>query len=367
MRIFQILPTLAYGDAIGNDTRALKIAIQSMGYKTEIYADSVVPPLTKKDGIKIKKMPKTKKDDILIYHLSTGSKLNKAFADMQGRKIVVYHNVTPPYFFEEYDEFICGINEWALDAVEYLADKVDYCLADSDFNKKELEEKGYKCPIDVLPILIPFEDYKKQPDQKIIDAYSDGETNIIFTGRIAPNKKQEDVIKAFYCYKKYYNPSARLFLVGSYKPEEAYYQKLQKYVKKLRVKDVCFTGHIKFSEILAYYRIADVFMCMSEHEGFCVPLVESMFFDVPVIAYSSTAIPYTLGGSGLLLQEKDPMVAAKMIDILVNDEELKQKVLCNQRKRLKDFEYEVIKQQFKQYLEKFINWKVEEDEETGHN
>ena len=180
-------------------------------------------------------------------------------------------------------------------------------------------------------------------------------TNIVFTGRIAPNKKQEDVIKAFYCYKKYYDSSARLFLVGSYKEDDEYYQKLKEYVWRLGVKDVYFTGHIKFNQILAYYKIADVFLCMSEHEGFCVPLVEAMFFDVPIIAYNSTAIPSTLGGSGILLDDKNPIIAAKMIDILVNDAELRQKVLKNQRERLEDFKYEKIKEQFEQYLNDFIN------------
>lgn len=356
MKIIQIVPTLAYGDAIGNDAMALKQVIASMGYKTGIYADSVVPPLTKKDGLHIKKMPKLDEQDIIIYHLSTGTKLNFEVADYPGRKIVIYHNVTPPHFFKDNDDFIYKINQWALEGVEYLADKTDYCLAVSDFNEQDLRGFGYECPIDVLPILIPFEDYMKKPDQEIIDAYSnDGATNIVFTGRIVPNKKQEDVIRAFYCYKKYYNSSARLFLVGSYKEEDEYYQKLKEYVWRLGVKDVYFTGHIKFNQILAYYRIADAFLCMSEHEGFCVPLVEAMFFNVPIVAYNSTAIPSTLGGSGLLLDDKNPMLVAKAMDTLLNDGELKQKILQNQRERLADFKYEKIKQQFEEYLNKFIS------------
>ena len=130
---------------------------------------------------------------------------------------------------------------------------------------------------------------------------------------------------------------------------------MKEYVWKLGVKDVYFTGHIRFNQILAYYKIADTFLCMSEHEGFCVPLVEAMFFDVPIVAYNSTAIPSTLGGSGLLLDDKDPMIAAKAIDMLLNNDELKQKVINNQRERLADFGYEKIKQQFEQYLNKFIS------------
>lgn len=354
MKVIQVLPTLAYGDAIGNDTLALKKVIANMGYKTGIYAASVAPPLTKKDGLNIKKMPKLSDEDVIIYHLSTGSELNYKIAEYPGKKIVMYHNVTPPHFFEANNEYIYNINTQALEGVKHLSDKADYCLAVSDFNKKDLEQMGYNCPIDVLPILIPFEDYKKTPDQTIIDRYSDGVTNIVFTGRISPNKKQEDVIRAFYCYKKYYDSTARLFLVGSYSGEDIYYKRLKKYVKELGVKDVYFTGHIKFNQILSYYKIADIFLCMSEHEGFCVPLVEAMFFDVPIVAYNSTAIPSTLGGSGVLLEEKDPILVAKMMDVLMHNDNLKQAILEKQRARLDDFQYEKIKEQFEMYLKKFI-------------
>ena len=142
---------------------------------------------------------------------------------------------------------------------------------------------GYTCPIDVLPILIPFDDYAKTPSQQVIDRYSDGYTNLIFTGRIAPNKRQEDVIRAFYDYKKFYNPKSRLILVGGHNGMERYYHRLKSYINALELEDVVFPGHIKFDEILAYYKIADVFLCQSEHEGFCVPLVEAMYFDVPVV------------------------------------------------------------------------------------
>lgn len=354
MRIIQMLPTIAYGDAIGNDTIALKKVLESLGYETGIYAESVVPPLNHKTAVLVEKLPKLTSDDIIIYHLSTGAKLNKRFIEYPAKKIIIYHNVTPPHFFEKNDDFIYGINKWALEDVKYLADKVDYCLADSEFNKRDLRSLGYTCPIDVLPILIPFDDYKKKPDIQIVNKYSDGKTNIVFTGRLVPNKKQEDIIGAFYYYKKYFDTEARLFLVGSYKPEDIYYRRLVKYVKSLNLKDVYFTGHIKFNEILAYFQIADVFLCMSEHEGFCVPLVEAMFFNIPIIAYGSTAVPSTLGGSGIIMEDKDPLIVAKMMHLLKTDEILRKKVVYNQKIRLEDFKYDKIKKQFEVYLNSFI-------------
>lgn len=354
MRIIQLIPTIAFGDAVGNDAVALKEVISSMGYETGIYAESVVPPLDSKTALKITELPALSSEDIAILHLSTGAQLNYDFADYPCRKVVMYHNVTPPEYFEDNDPFIRDINVWALQAVSYLADKVDYCLADSDYNKQDLIRLGYTCKIDVLPILIPMEDYKKTPNRSVVKKYSDGWTNLVFTGRIAPNKCQEDVIAAYACYKRYMNPNSRLILVGAYKEENRYYRKLVQYVKELELDDVIFTGHISFDSILAYYEVADVFLCMSEHEGFCVPLVEAMLFDTPVVAYSSSAVPSTLGGSGFLLEDKDPVVAAKVIDRVIRDEGLRQQILRNQQIRLKDFAYDKIREQFVRYMQEFI-------------
>jgi glycosyltransferase involved in cell wall biosynthesis len=230
-------------------------------------------------------------------------------------------------------------------------------MADSAFNKGELVKRGYTCPIDVRPILIRFEDYKKAPDEATVKKYSDGKKNLIFVGRIAPNKKQENVIRAFYCYKKL-NPGSRLILVGSERGMENYQERLIKYARALGIgDDVIFTGHIKFSEILAYYHIADVFVCMSEHEGFCVPLVESMFFDTPIVAYDTSAISDTLGGSGILLGNNDPVFAAEVINRVLTDEKLRKAVIEGQRRRLDDFSYERVSEIFKKELKDFIDGK----------
>lgn len=354
MKIIQLLPTLAFGDAVSNDTINLKQVIKELGYKTEIYAENIDSRLPSGVVHSIKKMPNIDSDDILLYHLSTGTKLNYQVADYECKKILIYHNITPPHFFKGYSEASYNLSDNGLKEAAYLSDKVDYCLADSEFNKKNLVEMNYKCKIDILPILIPFADYMKKPNKSIIKRYNNDAINIVFTGRIAPNKKQEDIIEAFFYYKKYINRTARLFLVGSYSGMEKYYEQLKGYVKALGLNDVYFTGHIKFNEIIAYYKIADLFLCMSEHEGFCVPLIEAMFYDVPIIAYDSTAIADTLAGSGLLLKEKQPMETAELMNKLITDKNLRQDVIKNQRIRLKDFDYETIKRKFSKYINEFI-------------
>lgn len=354
MRVIQVIPTLAYGDAVGNDTFALEKVLKDMGYKTQIYAESIVPPLDYKVASNIKKIKDISEKDVLIYHLSTGTELNFALAEYKCRKIIIYHNITPPKFFMGYDNFFEQISKYALEGACFLADKVDYCLADSEFNKCDLEKLGYKVPVDVLPIVMPFDDYRKTPNKDILEKYNDNRHNIIFTGRVAPNKCHQDIIAAFACYKKYYDSEARLFLVGSYQESDTYYRKLKRYVELLEVEDVFFTGHIRFDEILAYYHIADVFLCMSEHEGFCVPLVEAMFFGVPIIAYRCTAVPMTLDDGGILIDKKDPLEIAALINRIILDDGLRTLIKENQKKRLEDFQYEKIAGMFRSYLEKFI-------------
>lgn len=356
MRIIQLLPTLAYGDAVGNDTIALKNVLKNLGYDTQIYAESITPSLLEnKTALKINQLPKLKEEDIIIYHLSTGSDLNYKLPEYEGKKIVIYHNITPPEFFRGYDYNLECLTQTGIEGVRFLADKVDYCLAVSEFNKQNLRELGYKVPIDVLPVIIPFDDYKRKPNQDILERYKDGKHNIIFTGRVAPNKCHQDIITAFACYKKYYDSKARLFLVGSYNETDTYYRKLKKYIELLKLEDIVFTGHIKFEEILAYYRVADVFLCMSEHEGFCVPLVEAMFFGVPIIAYNCTAVPITLGDAGILVDKKDSIETAALINKVISDSNLRELIKKNQQKHLVEFQDKRVVEMFRYYLEKFIS------------
>ncbi len=355
MRIVQLLPTLSFGDAIGNDTIALRGAIRDMGFDTDIYAENIDKRLPAGSGQSIEKLKGLKSDDIILYHKSTGTDLTFKIDNFKCRRIMVYHNITPPEFFRPYSTAATALTEYGYKGVEFLRDKVEYCLADSGYNRGELLKMGYKCPIDVRPILIRFEDYKQAPDEETLKKYKDGKTNLVFVGRIAPNKKQEDVIRAFYCYKRI-NPESRLILVGSYSGMENYYNRLVKYAAALGLSDdVVFTGHIKFSAILAFYRAADVFVCMSQHEGFCVPLVEAMFFDVPIVAYDTSAISDTLGGSGFLIDDNDPVFTAAVIDRIVRDKALREEIISGQRRRLEDFSYEHIRDIFDKQLRDFIS------------
>jgi glycosyltransferase involved in cell wall biosynthesis len=354
MRIFQILPIFAFGDAIGNDVIMLDKIIRKKGYETYIFYENVTGEAGKISS-HYSLIPKLDENDIVLYHMSISSILTYLFSEMNCYKIMIYHNVTPPDFFYGYSFLAYKSCGKGLEEVRYLSDKIDHCFADSEYNKRDLIKMGYTCEIDVLPILLSFDDYKKKPSEKIVSKYSDGTTNIISIGRInAPNKRWENIIKTFYFFQKYVYKNARLFLVGPYGSDDIYPKRLMTYVKDLKLNNVIFTGHIPFDEILAYYFIADVYLCMSEHEGFCVPLLEAMLFNKPAIAYSSTAIPYTLGEAGFLLKKNDPLETALVMDRILKDRILYDEIVRKQNERLSFFDTQRVSGLFIRYIEDFI-------------
>lgn len=353
MRIVQLVPSLTYGDAVGNDVLALYYLLKEFDAETKVYVQIVdTKRIDESIYAYLDELPMLAKDDVIFYHMASGSpEMIHAIQQQHCRRYVIYHNITPPEFFERYCESAVIATQQALTDLEQLRTIVSGCLADSEFNKNDLLKQSYNVPIAVLPIVVPFDDYAAEPSEEVLSQYTnDGYINILFVGRIAPNKKQEDIIKAFCYYKKYVNSKSRLFLVGNWKGQDAYFDRLQRYTSALEVEDVLFLGHISFREILAYYHLADVFLCMSEHEGFCVPLLEAMYFNIPILAYNSTAIPYTLGQSGLIFSNKEPAKVAYLIDQVVKDEELRKDMLEKQKQRLVYFSYEKIADMAKGFI-----------------
>lgn len=352
-RVIQLLPTIAYGDAVSNDALAMSDVLSEMGYENEIYAKNIGSRVARKAS-QVKEL-KTCGNEVLIYHMSTGSRLSQMVNNLPNKtKIMVYHNITPAKYFRGYSSIAYDLCFNGREQLKMLNKTFDMSLADSNYNKDELNSIGYNNTYE-LPIILKFSDYNIEPDRNLIEKYNnDGYVNILFIGRVAPNKKQEDLIKSFYIYKKYINPRSRLFLIGSHSGMERYVQALNKLIEELELYDVYIPGHTSFKEILAYYKLASVFLCMSEHEGFCVPLIESMLFKVPIIAYKAAAVPETLANSGILVSEKKYEIVAELIDLIVTDKVLREKVIASQTERLKAFNENKVKEQFKNYIKMVI-------------
>jgi glycosyltransferase involved in cell wall biosynthesis len=354
MRIFQVTPAFALGDGVGNHMYTLMRVIESMGYETAIYAiyhAKNVPRELRHDAAKL---PRLNRNDVVIYHQAIGNPLADKIAALPCRKIMVYHNITPPHFFEGYSSNLIRLTSYGLENTRMLTRHVDAVWADSEFNKQDILKMGFRGDITVLPILIPFEDYKRKPDEKVLGRFNDGKKHILFVGRIVPNKKQEDIIAAFAYYQKNIDPQARLTLVGNYDPKDPYASRLLNYVLELGLSDAEITGHVSFEQILAYYKTADLFLCLSEHEGFCIPLLEAMSFDIPVLAYDATAVKDTLGGSGVLLPQKDPVFVAMVMDRVLRDFAMRAHIIEGQRKRQADFAYDKVAQMHRDALKAFL-------------
>lgn len=345
MHLVQIVYSLSFGDAVSNDVIALRDIFKEFDAGSCIYAMNIDRRYQDKTFVKpMSMLPVLTREDIVFYHMAISCmEIRNFIIKAECRKFIIYHNVTPAVFFHGNNmglEYSCKL---AMDDMQAMREHVEGCIAVSAFNKLDLIKLGYDVPIAVLPILIPFEDYAQQSTEALLTKYQyDGWTNILFVGRIVPNKKQQDLIAAFAYYKKYINPNSRLFIVGNPVGQELYMEYLQFYIKELGVADVIFSGHVSFSDILAYYRMAHVFLCMSEHEGFCVPLLEAMYFRVPVLAYSSTAIPFTLAYAGVLFRDKQPAKVALLIERLVKDKKWREEILDKQTDRLKRFSYDIV-------------------------
>lgn len=362
MRVFQVLTTLSKGDAVSNDTLAIQKLLLKNGYrKSMIYAEHLDPKFLSKTIKPYHVMPKPKKNDVMLYHLSTGTVLNKKIMDLNCRKIVIYHNMTPPDFFVPYSGKSAKLCAQGIEEAIALKDTFEAGICDSRFNLEQLKGYGYSCDLKVCPILVPFEDYEKTPDQKLLEELggpaidNDHEIkNVLFVGRIAPNKKPEDLLTMLYAYRQMYKEKVRLILAGSTSGMEKYTARLRLYARRLGLEDVVFTGHITFPQILAYYRSADAFVTFSEHEGFCVPLLEAMWFKTPILTFDSCAVPETLGGTGVLLKDKDPALMGAALHEILFDKELRSKIIEEQDERLKYFAYDNVASIFMSELKEFI-------------
>ncbi len=350
MKIVQVIGSFSRGDGIGNHIWELHKIFCAAGYCSEIYSQYQNEKQQIKKVKNISELRNVKSDDILILHMCIGSMVNRYIQRFSCKKIMIYHNITPPEFFKKYDINFYRMCKQGYKELKQLIGKFDCVAAMSEYNKKDLLQIGYREPISVLSgYLIPYYEYQKEPDQRIIEKYQDEKKNFLFVGRVVPNKKQEDIIRVFAYYQKYFDSKVRLIFVGNTNLKH-YVEDLKQYVQMIGVENVIFTGSVSFAELIAYYQIADIFLCMSEHEGFCIPLIEAMLFQVPVVTYKATAIPDTMGQAGVMMQTKKPVVWCQVIERVLNQEFIREKIILSEQKRVKErMEYRKQEKVLKEY------------------
>jgi glycosyltransferase involved in cell wall biosynthesis len=351
LRIDQWVPALHRGDAIGDSARLMRDAFRAWGHEADVYALEVDEDL-EGDGRAFSQWRAGGAGDVVILHYALPSPLSAALEAYRGRRVLLHHNITPPEFFVGHDPELARICAIGRQEVRRLAPHVDLGLGDSEFNRRELEEAGF-ARTGVLPIYLDFRRYRERPHPVLRRMLDDGRTNLLFVGRVTPNKRQEDLIRLASYWRRFISPDVRLLLVGKLARRRSYYDALQSffYEEGFTPAEVVFTGHVDHAELLACYAEADVFVSTSAHEGFGVPLVEAMLMDVPVLAHRTSAVPHTLGDAGVQFGDEGLDEVAEMAHRLVADAALREMVLAGQRRRLQAFAPETVERSLKAYVE----------------
>ena len=351
MRIDQWVPALHRGDAIGDSARLMRDAFRSWGHEADVYALEVDADL-EGDGRRFAEWSAGGRDDVVVLHFALPSPLTAAFREHRGRRVLLHHNITPPEYFAGWDDDMARICRVGREELATLAGHCDLGLADSEFNRRELEALGV-ARTGVLPICLDFARYREAPSPVLRRLLEDGRTNLLFVGRLVPNKKPEDLVRLASYWKRFVSPDVRLVLVGKLPRRRAYFDALHAlaYEEGFTPEEVVFTGHVAHDDLLACYAAARVFVSMSEHEGFGVPLVESMLMRVPVLAHAATAVPFTLGGAGVQFGEKRIAEVAETATALHTDEALRERVLLGQDRRLAAFAPEAVRGALRAHLE----------------
>jgi len=353
--VHQFVPTFEPG-AVGGHALQVQRLFQDRGLQSEIYAEHLRMPgaVRGRRFTDYRGRRGRKGREVLLYHMAVGSTVADFVESRPEPLVVDHHNITPPSFFARWQpELVHGVS-WGLDQLLRLGRRAALGAADSAFNQGELDAAGYRRSA-VAPLLVDVGSFDAAADEdmvaRLLDEKAEGSVTWLFVGRVTPNKCQHDVLKAFALYRRLYDPGARLHLVGGCS-SRAYWSALEGYVAALGLLDaVHLTGPVPAGGLAAHYRAADVFVCLSEHEGFCIPLLEAWAHALPVVAYSAAAVPETVAGAGLLLEGKEPAVVAAAVHRVTHDRELRRGLVAAGSRRLADFALDRTRARFLRSLE----------------
>jgi L-malate glycosyltransferase len=350
--VHQLVPNLAVGDAISQQVITLRAMLRRLGFASEIFAQHVHSTLTH-EARPAKEIRSIDPEAVLVYHFSIGSEVTDLYRLLPNRRVLVYHNITPHEFFRGVNEKVAALCARGREELAALRPTAAMALADSEFNRRELVELGYMKTA-VLPIVLDPARFAHEPVAKLERPYRDGHVNFLHVGRIVPNKKLEDVLKVFWFYRRKINPDSRLFLVGIDTDTEIYSFALRELVDELALPGVVFAGGVTPRELVSYYRLAHVYLCMSEHEGFCAPLVEAMHFGVPVVAYSAGAVPETVAGGAIVVREKRFAEIAEIVNMLLEDDAFRALLVERGKQRAASFTADALLPRLRELLPEII-------------
>ncbi|MGD0875614.1 MAG: glycosyltransferase family 4 protein [Acidimicrobiales bacterium] len=356
-RIDQVIPSIVERDAVSHHTLEAQRVLHSMGFVSEIYACSMGPGLAGRVH-PLSDLPRdTSERQWVCYQASIGSPAADTVGSHPGLKLIDYHNISPSELIERWMPHLGEEVRLGRRQLAELAPVAELGFADSEFNRAELEQAGCRHTM-VAPLMVDTANFYSPPDQRVVDRFEAarlrGGHDWLFVGQMLPHKAHHDVIKALACARKMFDPEARLHLVGR-ESCRAYADALRRFVSALGLTGaVEFVGSISPSELSAYYASADVFVCCSDHEGFCVPLLEAMHHRLPIVAYGVTAVPETLLDAGIVLPSKSPALVAAAVQRVLTDHGLCDSLVAAGLRRSRSFTLEGARRAFARAIEQAL-------------
>jgi glycosyltransferase involved in cell wall biosynthesis len=324
---------------MGVITLQTQTMLRELGFASEIYADVIDPRLRDQCRPAAQLDREAQDGDAVIYQMGIGSPVAYLFARLRGPRIVMYHNITPPAYFRDTNPRVAARLVQGREQLAMLVPRVELCAGVSRFNVEEMRLLGARRTA-VVPPVANVEHLHPRPSQP-------GQPPLLlFVSRVAPNKRHDDLIRVLAALRATAQPDARLAIVGRFTDTEDYVASLHALAADLGIDGaVDWTGRLGNQQVGDLYARASVFVSASEHEGFSVPLLEAMAFDLPVVAYAAGAVPDTLDGAGLLLRHKDPLAWAAVVDRVIRDGALRTALSANGRRRLHDFTPDTVRRQ----------------------
>ncbi|MBO0728931.1 MAG: glycosyltransferase family 4 protein [Acidimicrobiaceae bacterium] len=360
--VHQLVPTLSAPSAITTHVLEAAKVLRNMGIETKTYAEHAegVPP---EEALPFSSYPAEARRGVwLLYQLSIGHAMGDFLQCRPEPIIVNYHNITPAKYFRPWEPLFTGALDQGRAQLRRLAKHSVAAIADSAYNRNELDVAGYR-DTGVVPVLVDYDALGSHHDEAVLQRLQSGRTpggaEWLFVGRISPNKAQHQLIRALAVYRRLYDPQARLTLAGG-SSSHAYLTALTSFAQALGVSEgVRFTGPISQPEMVSYYLNADVFVSASEHEGFCIPVVEAMWHRVPIVALASSAVRETVDDAGILIptdadRPTDPAVLAAAVHRAVTDANLRCQLVTAGERRASDFDLTVTSALFAEAVKRVI-------------
>jgi L-malate glycosyltransferase len=335
--VHQFVPALMPRDATGSHTLLLRQALRAAGWRSEIFAEATHDELLA-ESVRVEDYPSwAEAGDVLVYQFSTSSMVADFLLDRPEPLVLDFHNVTHPELYEGWDPASASRSAGALEQLSRLAPRAALGLADSAFNEADLAAAGCRRTA-VVPVLVDLDRLAAPPDPRVAARLAAGKAaggaDWLFVGRLVPSKAQHDLVKALWAYRRLYDPLARLHLVGP-TPSGRYLASLREFIADLGLQEaVRITGEVPDSALAAHFGAADVYVSLSVHEGFGVPLLEALRVSVPVVALRAGAVPATLGAAGILLERTEPVLVAAAVHRVLDDPDLRTRLAEAGRSRV---------------------------------